>query len=173
MRAKYSHLSHLKHIRGIFGLGYLTHGKKVPLEKFVRLYFGLKHPKMTMSSSQCARLLLKKCPLFTELPFYFPKVPLYFSKMPFCFPELPFSFAKFEHFLHLLSEHNTVMSSSLKKSYIKEYRAYGTKSIWNTEAKSSQIYKFKYAQVTKQLNHLDHIKWHRRCKSDFLVDKCK
>ena len=50
---------------------------------------------------------------------------------------------------------------------------FSIKSIWNTEAKSSQIYKFKYAQVTKKLNHLDHIKWHRRCKSDFLVDKCK
>ena len=41
-----------------------------------------------------------------------------------------------------------------------------TKSIWNTEVKSSQI--------SKKLNHLDHIKWHRRCKiSDFLVDKYK
>ena len=32
-----------------------------------------------------------------------------------------------------------------------------TMSIWNTETKSSQI--------SKKLNHLDHIKWHRRCKS--------
>ena len=31
------------------------------------------------------------------------------------------------------------------------------KSIWNTEAKSSQI--------SKKLNHLDDIKRHRRCKS--------
>ena len=60
-----------------------------------------------------------------------------------------------------------------KNDHSKGGGAYGTKRIWNTEAKSSQIYKFKYAQVTKQLNHLNHIKWHRRCKSDFLVDKCK
>ena len=32
--------------------------------------------------------------------------------------------------------------------------------------------KFKYIKsLTKNLNHLDLIKWHRRCESDFLVDK--
>ena len=46
-----------------------------------------------------------------------------------------------------------------------------TKSIWNTEAKSSQIETLK--SWTKKLNHLGQIKWHRKCKSlTFWLKKC-
>ena len=94
------------YILGNLGTGYLTHEKKVPQEKSLKFYFGLKHPKMTIPEGavrlqvplflgQSALLLPQNALLFPELLFYFPEVivcsgvstplintPLFFAKSP-------------------------------------------------------------------------------------------
>ena len=84
----------------------LTHGKKLPLKKYWKFYFGLKHPKMatlkggfvrlqvSLSSSQCALLLPKNALLFLELPFYFPEVPFFSWNFSFVFQKCSFMFQK-------------------------------------------------------------------------------
>ena len=75
----------------------------VPLEKFLKFYFGMKHRKNDHSrewSEVTSALVLKsmcpftsqKCSLFPKLPFYFPKSPFCFPKVRFCFLELLFCF---------------------------------------------------------------------------------
>ena len=79
--------------------------EKIPLEKFLKFYFGLKHPKKTtqergvrsqvpLSLSKCALLLSRNARLFPDFPLYFPEVPFCFLELPFCFPEVPFLLLK-------------------------------------------------------------------------------
>ena len=102
--------------------------KNKPLEKYLNLYFGLKHPKIItlgcVWEEVASALFLKsmcpftspKCPkmtfcfldltfCFPEVPFCFPEVFFYFSKITYSFPELPFSFPEVHSFyLHFISK---------------------------------------------------------------------
>ena len=56
----------------------------MPLEKILKFYFGLKHPKMTTLEGG-GRLLV-------PLPFYFPKMPFYSQNCSFIFQNCSFIF---------------------------------------------------------------------------------
>ena len=79
----------------------MTHGKKVPLEKFLNSYFGLKHPKMTtLEWDKVSGLVLKsvcscsspKFPFFPRIVLLLSRIVLFYPEVPFCFLELPFCF---------------------------------------------------------------------------------
>ena len=66
-------------------------GYKSAPRNFLKFYFGLKHPKMTIQmlfpSHQCAFLLLKKCPFIPRIAFFFPGITLVFSRKAPLFSE--------------------------------------------------------------------------------------
>ena len=73
----------------------------MPLKTFLKFYFGLKQPKMTipeggvrlqgpLSSSQCPLLRPKNVLLFPELPFYFQNCFFIFQYWSFIFQKCPF-----------------------------------------------------------------------------------
>ena len=105
----------------------------MPLEEFLKFYFGSEHLKITtleegrlqvsLLSGQFVLLLSKNAflfpdlPFLSELPFYFVEVTFcflelpfcfseglfYFSKLSYCFPELPFSFPEVPTYLLCMS----------------------------------------------------------------------
>lgn len=95
---------------------FLTHGEKVPLEKFLKFYFGLKHQKLTNAKivvgwgevgggEIVSALVLKSMYLFNfqKSPFiprfvlfsgiaFFAELLFYFPEVLFCYLELSFCF---------------------------------------------------------------------------------
>ena len=122
-----SYITHVKGCIGYFREFEGLHGKKVPLEKILKFYFGLKHPKMTTlegGSEVGSALVLKSiCPstsqkslfipriallfsrnalLFSGIALLFSRSPFFSSKIPYCFPELPFSMLRVTNILENL-----------------------------------------------------------------------
>ena len=68
---------------------------KIPLETYLKYYYGLKHPKMTNPEGGLGchfffHSLPKNAFLFPEIPFYFPQLQFHFHNCPSTFWKCPF-----------------------------------------------------------------------------------
>ena len=74
------------------------HGKKVPSEKILKFYFGLKHPKMTTlegGSEVGSALVLKSiCPSTSQKSLFIPRIALLFSRNALLFSGIALLFSR-------------------------------------------------------------------------------